>query len=135
MDRAAVRKFSRTEFRGWREDEEQGILFGDVLDEREAAPMDVTFIRWKAGEDGAFDFPLPYDEVFVVTKGSFTVLTAEGEFTAGEGEILYLVAGTIGVYRSDTDAEIVAITCPPYRQALRDAGHGGALEALREHEP
>lgn len=115
-------------------DDEQDIRFGDLLDESAGARVDVTFIRWGAGEEGPFPDPLPYDEVFVVTRGSYGVRTDDEEVVAGPGEVIYLREGTTGVYFADEDAEVVAITSPPYRQALRDAGHADDLDLLHEVE-
>lgn len=131
---ARVHKFSSEELKTWKTDETQKIFFGDVFDEADESGMGVTFIRWGKGESGEFDFPLPYDEIFIVTKGSYTVRTESGEITAVPGEVLYLRAGTTGVYYADEDAEVVAITSPPYRRALRKAGFGDQLDLLRNVE-
>ncbi|MFC4870702.1 hypothetical protein [Negadavirga shengliensis] len=48
------------------------------------------------------------------------------------GEILYLQKGVTGAYFSHEDAEMIAVTCPPYRKALREAGRGDDLNQLRE---
>lgn len=129
-----VQVFSSDRLATWMHDDEQDIRFGDVLAESDGARMDVTFIRWGAGEEGEFPDPLPYDEVFVVTRGSYGVRTGDEEVLARPGEVLYLREGTTGVYFADEDAEVVAITNPPYRTALRDAGHGGDLDLLQEVE-
>lgn len=128
----SIRKFSSEGQKIWMTDDHQKIFFGDVLDESQDARLDVTFIRWSKGERGEFDFPLPYDEVFIVTKGSYTVRTADREVTAKVGEILYLQKGVTGVYFAHEDAEVIAVTSPPYRKALREAGRGDDLNQLRE---
>jgi ethanolamine utilization protein EutQ len=127
-----VRVFNSARLTTWMHDEQQDIQFGDLLDESAGARMDVTFIRWGAGEEGEFPDPLPYDEVFVVTHGSYGVRTSETEVIAHPGEVIYLRAGTSGVYFAGEAAEVVAITNPPYRKALREAGRGGDLELLHE---
>lgn len=128
---ARVQKFSSDTLTSWMRDAEQNVAFGDIVGEETGARMDVTFIKWGKGESHEFA-PLPYDEVFIVLKGSYTVRTADAELTANPGEVLYLWTGMTGTYSADEDAEIVAVTYPPYRQALRESGRGDDLDALRE---
>jgi ethanolamine utilization protein EutQ len=113
----------------------QEIYFGEAIDESHGSGIGVTFIRWGAGETGAFDYPLPYDEVLIVTRGSYTVSASGTTVTARAGEVIHLPAGHTGNYHADEDAEVVAVTHPPYQQAIRDAGHADQLDQLHEASP
>lgn len=126
---ANVMKFGQQDVPQWLREGDK-IAFGDVFREGHGESLDVTFIRWAAGHEGPFPEPLPYDEIFVVLSGSYTVRTEDGEFTARTGEVLYLRAGVSGVYYAPEDALVVAITYPPYREALRKAGRGDDIDAL-----
>lgn len=130
-----VQRFAPTDLTGWmRAGADQEIYFGEAVDESHGSPVGVTFIRWGAGETGDFDYPLPYDEVLIVTKGSYTVTASGTTVTARAGEIIHLPAGHMGTYHAEEDAEVVAVTHPPYQQAIRAAGHGDQLDQLREVE-
>lgn len=126
---ALVMKFSEHEVPQWLHDGDISS-FGDVFEESSGQVMDVTYIRWNAGHEGPFPDPLPYDEVFVVISGAYTVRTGDAEHTAQAGEVLYLRSGATGVYYAPEDAVVVAITHPPYREALRRSGLGDELDAL-----
>lgn len=44
--------------------------------------------------------------------------------------MLHLSPGATGEYYSAEGADLVAVTAPPYRRALREAGHGADLDNL-----
>jgi ethanolamine utilization protein EutQ (cupin superfamily) len=79
--------------------DKQNVLFGDVFDEAVDAELDVTFIGWAKGESGAFDNLFPYDEVFVGTKGSYTVRTRSGDVPTKPGGHLYTGRGNGRLFR------------------------------------
>ncbi|HTE64064.1 MAG TPA: cupin domain-containing protein [Solirubrobacteraceae bacterium] len=55
----------------------------------------------------ALDISFPYDEVLIVTKGSYTVRTEHGAvITARAGEVIYLPAGSSNFARAEPDAEM-----------------------------
>ena len=77
-----------------------------------AAKMTVGFARVGRGE--TLDISFPYDEVLIVTKGSFTVRTEHGQVvTAQAGEVIYLPAGSSNSSHADEDAEMVYVANPP----------------------
>jgi ethanolamine utilization protein EutQ (cupin superfamily) len=117
--------------REWAIGDDDAVHFGEVVDETNGSALGVTFERWSAPEDAEFP-PLPYDEVLVVTQGSFTVRTDTGSVTAEPGELIYLPAHSSGVYSFPANGgTMVAVTVPPYRMALRDAGYGRILDEMR----
>ncbi|NDL55876.1 hypothetical protein [Phytoactinopolyspora mesophila] len=117
--------------RTWTVGDDDAVYFGEVVDETHGSALGLTFERWDAHEDAEFP-PLPYDEVLVVIEGSFTVRTETGSVTAGPGELIYLPAKSTGAYVFPAQGgTMVAITVPPYRKALRDAGYGELLDEMR----
>ncbi|NIK55993.1 cupin [Kribbella shirazensis] len=90
------------------------IFVNDLIDAatHPHARMTVGFARLDKGE--SMDITFPYDEVLIVTKGSYAVRTAEGEtlYAAG-GEVLYLPAGTSSSSWAEEDTEIVYVASPP----------------------
>jgi ethanolamine utilization protein EutQ (cupin superfamily) len=98
----------------WSSVGEREIFVSDRIDlEREPdAKMTVGFARVASGEELEYSFP--YDEVLVVTTGSYTVRTEAGErLTAGPGEVIYLPAGSRNSGRANEDTELVYVASPP----------------------
>jgi ethanolamine utilization protein EutQ (cupin superfamily) len=90
------------------------IFVGDIVDLATTpdAKMTVGFARVGAGE--ALDISFPYDEVLVITKGSYTVRTEHDDLlTARAGEVIYLPAGSASSSHAEEDAEMVYVANPP----------------------
>ncbi|MGH2749910.1 MAG: cupin domain-containing protein [Actinomycetota bacterium] len=86
----------------------------DIIDRTTVpdAKMTVGFARVAEGE--ALDISFPYDEVLILTKGSYTVRTEGGdEVTAQAGEVIYLPAGSSNISRAEVDAAMVYVASPP----------------------
>lgn len=76
------------------------------------AAMTVGYARVAKG--ARLDIAFPYDEVLVVTKGTYTVRTADGvTHTATPGQVIYLPGGSSNSAVADEDAEMVYIAAPP----------------------
>jgi Ethanolamine utilisation protein EutQ len=74
--------------------------------------MTVGFARLGRGE--VLDISFPFDEVLVLTKGSYTVRTEDGEeVTARAGEVIYLPAGSANSSYAQEDTEMVYVAHPP----------------------
>ena len=98
----------------WSKVGEQQIFVTDLVDLATVpeAQMTVGFARVGAGE--ALDISFPYDEVLILTKGSYTVRTEDGTtVTAHAGEVVYLPAGTSNASRAEEDTEMVYVAHPP----------------------
>lgn len=89
------------------------VYLGDVVDRSHGHSMSVGWARYAAGASN--DWTLTYDEALVVTKGTFTVRTPEGDSTAREGEVIFIAEGTPVTYHADTDAELVYVAHPHWR--------------------
>lgn len=90
------------------------IFVNDLVDAASdpEARMTVGYARLARGESMAISFP--YDEVLVVTKGTYVVRTQDGQtLRAGAGEVIYLGAGTANDSWAEEDAEMVYVASPP----------------------
>jgi ethanolamine utilization protein EutQ (cupin superfamily) len=90
------------------------VLVSDRIDaaREPAAQMTVGFARVGRGESLQMQFP--YDEVLIVTKGSFTVRGDHGsQLNARAGEAIYLPGGSVNTHHADEDTEMVYVASPP----------------------
>ncbi|SHN39267.1 cupin [Cryptosporangium aurantiacum] len=109
----------------WYRRGEQNIFLADAVDATADAAMTVGFARY--GRDESNEWTVSYDEALIITKGRFTVRTAERSLSAGSGEVLYLYAGTPLVYVAEEDTELVYVTYPHWTQATLDSPHADKL--------
>jgi uncharacterized cupin superfamily protein len=80
------------------------IFVSDRIDQATVpdAKMTVGFARVGRGE--RLEISFPYDEVLIVTKGSYSVRTEHGELvTARAGEAIYLPAGSSNASHAEED--------------------------------
>ncbi|NRQ35043.1 hypothetical protein HII36_24935 [Nonomuraea sp. NN258] len=90
------------------------IYVNDLIDAASApeAKMTVGFARLAQGESMEISFP--YDEVLIITKGSYAVRTAAGEtLRAAAGDVIYLPGGTSNSSWAEADTEMVYVAGPP----------------------
>nr|CEL13158.1 hypothetical protein [Kibdelosporangium sp. MJ126-NF4]CTQ98846.1 hypothetical protein [Kibdelosporangium sp. MJ126-NF4] len=119
-----VRKLASPDVETWQQvGETEQIFVADIVDQPTdpQAKMTVGFARVAQGESLTVSFP--YDEVLILTKGTFTVHTEHGEaVTARVGEVIYLPAGSLNTHQADEDAEMVYVANPPsvYAQHVAD---------------
>jgi ethanolamine utilization protein EutQ (cupin superfamily) len=102
------------------------IFVSDLVDQagEPDAKMTVGYARLGAGDEMEISFP--YDEVLVITRGSYTVTTADGEeLSAGPGEVIYLPGGSTNRSRADEETEMVYVANPPDVYAAHVAAAGG----------
>lgn len=105
----------------------QQIFTGDVVDAttNPDAKMTVGFARVGQGE--TLDMSFPYDEVLILTKGTFTVRTDQHETrTAKAGDFIYLPAESSNIFHATEDTEMVYVANPPavYAQHVARAAAG-----------
>jgi ethanolamine utilization protein EutQ len=112
------------------------IFLGDVVDPSNSDSMTVGFAHYAPGESN--EWVVTYDEVLIVTKGTFTVAAEDGqETTAGPGEVIFLRAGTAVVYSTkDEGAELVYVTYPHWSERLDEEVvlHGEAMSAQAAYD-
>ena len=114
----------------WSRVGEGEIYVSDIVDQATApdARMTVGFARVGNGE--ALDISFPYDEVLILTKGSYTVRTEDGqEVTAQAGEVIYLPAGSSNSSHAEEDAEMVYVANPPSVYADHMAALAAGLDS------
>jgi ethanolamine utilization protein EutQ len=114
---------------GWYQPGNRPIYIADVLDEKSSSPMSVGFARYAAGASN--DWTVTYDEVLVITKGTFSVVVDGKATTARAGEAIFLPKGTTLSYRAEEAAEVVYVTYPHWAQATKQSGFAPALDEYR----
>ncbi len=112
--RIRVRKLTAKDAETWAKVGDGQIFVSDIVDQATVpdAKMTVGFARVGKGE--ALDISFPYDEVLILTKGSYVVRTEHGEtVTARAGEVIYLPAGSSSSSHAEEDTEMVYVANPP----------------------
>jgi ethanolamine utilization protein EutQ len=129
-----IRHFSPDAARGWYQAEGRRIFLTDVVDENESETMSVGFARYAAGQSN--EWVVTYDEALIVTRGSFSVTSADGDkTTAAAGELIFLTAGTKVVYSAeDAGADVVYVTYPHWMDAQRRSEHARLLDEFHPVE-
>lgn len=97
----------------WQQLEDRQIFAGDATSDDTGFAMEAGFARFGAGEQA--EVPVPYDEVWVVTRGSLTVRDDESTLTATAGEALYIPRHAPGMVQANEDTELLTVTYPPRR--------------------
>jgi ethanolamine utilization protein EutQ len=112
-----IRLFTADDVDTWYRRGERRIFLGDVLDPSNSEAVSIGFARYAPGESN--EWVVTYDEALIVTRGAFTVTSADGvETTARPGEVIFLDAGTPVVYSTkDEGAELVYVTYPHWSTA------------------
>lgn len=126
-----ITRFTPGNVETWYRSGERRIFLSDVVDARNGETMSVGFARYAPGESN--EWVVTYDEALVVTRGVFTVTSADGvETTARAGEVIFLRKGTPVVYSADEEgAEVVYVTYPHWLNAQRASAHATLLERFQ----
>lgn len=113
----------------WYQHTDRQIFLSDVLDSSNSDTMSVGFARYGKGESN--EWTVTYDVVDIVTKGVFTVRSADGAKTAKAGEVIFMTAGTKVVYQAEEDnTEVVYVTYPHWSDAQRKSEHADLLDTF-----
>lgn len=73
--------------------------------------MTVGYARLAKG--ASMDISFPYDEVLVITRGTYTVRSTSATHVARSGQVIYLPAGSRHTAVAEEDTEMVYIASPP----------------------
>jgi ethanolamine utilization protein EutQ len=108
----SVSLFTADKVPAWLQSEHRQVFIGDVLDASNSASMGVGFARYAPGESN--EWFVTYDEALVVTRGAFTVTSADGyRETAAPGDVIFLRRDTKLVYSAgEAGAELVYVMYP-----------------------
>ncbi len=125
----SVRHFTIKDVAAWHQRGDQQIFLGNVLDSLNSDTMSVGFAQYQKGESN--EWIVTYDEALIVTKGVFTVRSADGAKTAKAGEVIFLTKGTKVVYQGEEDdTEVVYVSYPHWFDAQRNSEHADLLDAF-----
>jgi ethanolamine utilization protein EutQ len=115
----------------WYRSGDRRIFLSDVVDRTNGETMSVGFARYAPGE--ANDWVVTYDEALVVTRGTYTVASADGiEATARAGEVIFLRKGTALTYSAGrAGAEVVYVTYPHWTAAQEASEHAALLDRFQ----
>lgn len=117
-----VTRYTSDDVPTWLQSEQRQVFIGDVVDGSNGETMGVGFARYAPGASN--EWAVTYDEVLIVTRGSFSVISAAGRRTAKAGELIYLRRGTELTYAADDEgAEVVYVMHP----------HPASTELAAEH--
>lgn len=126
----SVKHFTIKDVATWYQHTDRQMFLGGVLDETNSDAMSVGFGRYQKGESN--EWIVTYDEVFVVTKGAYTIHSVDGAKTAKAGEVLFLTKGTKITYEGAEDnTEVVYVTYPHWMDAHRKSEHAALLDNLQ----
>lgn len=130
----SLRRFTGADVQSWYRSREGDVYLGDVVDSRNGDTMSVGFARYGPGQSN--DWVVTYDEVLIVTRGTFTVTAADGPATtARAGEVIALSKGTkIRYSAEDAGAEVVYVTYPHWVTAQQQSKHAALLDTFRPTE-
>lgn len=106
-----VSRYAPDDVPTWLQSEQRQVFIGDVIDGLNGEAMGVGFARYGPGASN--DWAVTYDEVLIVTSGTFSVTSTDGRRTASAGELIYLRSGTRLTYSAgDAGAEVVYVMHP-----------------------
>jgi ethanolamine utilization protein EutQ len=116
----SVKQFTIHEPTAWYQAGDRQIFLADVIDASNSDTMSVGFARYDKGEFN--EWIVTYDEVLIVTKGIFTVRSADVAVTAKAGEVIFLTKGTQVVYQGEEDnTEVIYVSYPHWFDAQRNS--------------
>jgi ethanolamine utilization protein EutQ len=114
----------------WWQAGDRRVFIADILDSSNSASMSVGFARYDKGATN--EWVVTYDQALIVTKGVFSVRSADGVTTARAGEVIFLTEGTRVVYEGEEDGtEVIYVTFPHWWDTHRESEHAHLLAKLR----
>lgn len=96
--------------------QEADILVGNLVDERDGAPITIGYGRYSAHQ--TLSETMAVDDVMIVLEGRLSVESADSTVVAGPGEIVHMPKGEAVTIRSHEDGAVTAyVTYPHWRTA------------------
>jgi ethanolamine utilization protein EutQ len=126
-----IRLFTPEDVQTWIQSEQRQIFLGDVVDATNSDTMGVGFARYAPGESN--EWVVTYDEVLIVTRGAFSVTTANGHTTTAKaGEFIFVRKDTKLVYSAeDSGAELVYVMYPHWTNTQLASDHADFVDTFR----
>jgi ethanolamine utilization protein EutQ len=126
----AIRRFTHDDMQTWYQAEGRKIFLSDVVDPSNGDTMSVGFARYAPDESNAW--VVTYDEALIVTRGAFSVTSADGvKTTARAGEVIFLNKDTQVVYSAEREgADVVYVTYPHWMAAQQGSEHAALLDGF-----
>lgn len=131
MTEPGIQLFTSDEVTAWVKARGREIYLGDVLDATNSDTMGVGFARYAPGESNTW--VVTYDEVLIVTRGAFSVTSADGQkTTAKEGEVIFLPRNTSLRYSTEeSGAEVVYVSYPHWTKTHLASEHADLLDTFQ----
>src|SRR5687767_3318302 len=124
----SVQHFSPQQAKDWYQSGSSRLFLADVIDASNSSSMSAGFARYAKGAQN--DWIVTYDEVLVITKGVFSVVSEGTTTTAKAGEIIFLKKNTKLTYRADEDSELVYVSYPHWAEAQQASEHADLLDTF-----
>lgn len=111
-----VRKFSRQDAVMARSPGQEGEIFtGNLVDERDGAPITIGYGRWSAGE--VLEQVMAVDDVMILLEGRLAVSSQGDTVEAAAGEIMHMPKGQAVRIECREAALTGYVTYPHWRTA------------------
>lgn len=125
----SVQHFTIQDSATWYQAGDRQIFLADVVNSSNSHTMSVGFGRYDKGEFN--EWIVTYDEALIVTKGVFSVRSADVTKTAKAGEVIFLTKGTKVVYQGEADnTEVVYVSYPHWFDAQRNSEYADLLDTF-----
>lgn len=98
-------------------DQDADIFVANLVDERHGGAITVGYGRY--GPNQSLEETLVVDDVMIVLEGGLSVATADGEVSAGPGEIVYMPKGQTVTIRAHAEGALTAYVTHPHWRAAR----------------
>jgi ethanolamine utilization protein EutQ len=125
-----IRLFTPDQAETWYQSQDRHVFLSDVVDPTNGDTMSVGFARYGPGESN--EWVVTYDEALIVTRGAYSVISADGvKTTAKAGELIFLDKGTQVVYSAEeAGADVVYVTYPHWMDAQQRSEHAALLDTF-----
>lgn len=111
-----VRKFTRRDAAMERSPgQSEDIFAGNLVDERDGAPITIGYGRWGAG--ATLEEVMAVDDVMIILEGRLSVTSGDVTVEADAGDIVHMPKGETVRIACQEDAVTAYVTYPHWRTA------------------
>lgn len=104
--------FSSSSVEHWQQLAGTRIQIGAAVDKGRGRPLSSYFARLGDGEQAPL--PAPYEEIWVVLRGTVVVICGERTVSAGPGDMLLVPPESPGHVHAVGDVELVGVSVPAH---------------------